>query len=111
MKYEIKYITSPEVLKYIKDWQTWLKDERRYSSHTLDAYARDLAIFLSFLHDYTDKIPDTNELKEADVRTFRSFLSQRNNKHIEKFNRYQKFIKKACINPKLEIEIRYPDDN
>ncbi|MBE6445696.1 MAG: tyrosine recombinase XerC [Alphaproteobacteria bacterium] len=84
MKYEIKYITSPEVLKYIKDWQTWLKDERRYSSHTLDAYARDLAIFLSFLHDYTDKIPDINDLKEADVRTFRSFLSQRNNKHIEK---------------------------
>ncbi|MBR6663906.1 MAG: site-specific integrase, partial [Alphaproteobacteria bacterium] len=77
MKYEINYIASPEVLKYIKDWQVWLKDERRYSSHTVDAYARDLAIFLKFLNEYTDKIPDTTILKEADVRTFRAFLSHR----------------------------------
>lgn len=33
----------------IRSWRQWLLDERRYSVHTVDAYARDLALFTAFL--------------------------------------------------------------
>ena len=84
MKQEIKYIASDEVKEKISQWQSWLKDERRYSVHTLDAYSRDLAIFLQFLEEHLVKIPTLKILQKADVRTFRAFLSNRNAKYIEK---------------------------
>lgn len=84
MKQEIKYIASDEVKEKISQWQSWLKDERRYSIHTLDAYSRDLAIFLQFLEEHLGKIPTLKILQKADVRTFRAFLSNRNAKYIEK---------------------------
>ncbi|MBQ9732201.1 MAG: tyrosine recombinase XerC [Alphaproteobacteria bacterium] len=84
MKQEIKYIASDEVKEKISQWQSWLKDERRYSVHTLDAYSRDLAIFLQFLEEHLGKIPTLKILQKADVRTFRAFLSNRNAKYIEK---------------------------
>lgn len=48
MKQEIRYQASAEVVSFIHRWQNWLKDERRYSLHTLDAYSRDLSVFLIF---------------------------------------------------------------
>ena len=84
MKQEIKYIASDEVKEKISQWQSWLKDERRYSVHTLDAYSRDLAIFLQFLEEHLGKIPTLKILQKADVRTVRAFLSNRNAKYIEK---------------------------
>lgn len=52
MKQEIRYQASAEVVSFIHRWQNWLKDERRYSLHTLDAYSRDLSVFFDFLKDY-----------------------------------------------------------
>lgn len=84
MKKEIKYIASDELKEKIYQWRSWLRDERRYSVHTLDAYSRDLAIFLQFLEEFFNKIPSLKILQKADVRTFRAFLSNRNAKYIEK---------------------------
>lgn len=61
---------------------------------------------LLFIYGYIDL---SKYISNRNINTFKWLPSD--TEHIEKFNRYQKFIKKACINPKLEIEIRYPDDN
>lgn len=84
MKTEIKYPASPSVLEYIKRWQSWLQNERRYSLHTLDAYSRDLAAFLDFFAAQQQHVIDTADLQNADVRFFRSYLSSRAAKYIEK---------------------------
>ena len=64
----------------IKNWQQWLQDERRYSQHTVSAYSRDLAEFLNFFdHKLT-----LGELSEIEIREFRSYLSKRVQKNIEK---------------------------
>lgn len=84
MKTEIKYPASPSVLEYIKRWQSWLQNERRYSPHTLDAYSRDLAAFLDFFAAQQQHVIDTADLQNADVRLFRSYLSSRAARYIEK---------------------------
>ena len=33
----------------VRDWIRWLRDERRSSPHTVDAYTRDLSGFLTFI--------------------------------------------------------------
>lgn len=84
MKTEIKYNTGPELLPIIKSWQEWLKNERRYSKHTLDAYFRDLAEFFHFFSEHTGSVLSLNDLKKLEVRDFRSYLSYRSNRNIEK---------------------------
>lgn len=84
MKSKINYIASTEVCDLIARWQIWLRDIRSYSAHTLDAYSRDLSLFFNFLSDYINHIPQINDLEDADIRTFRAYLSQRNHKHLEK---------------------------
>ena len=84
MKSEIKYSASLEVINLIHRWQNWLRDERRYSPHTLDAYARDLSAFFAFLEKYLKVKPDLDDLQNLEVRDFRAFLSERNAKYIEK---------------------------
>lgn len=84
MKQEIKYIASDEVKELIFRWQAWLRDERRYSPHTLDAYSRDLADFLKFMEVSLMHIPSLKDIKTAEVRLFRSYLSSRAAKYIDK---------------------------
>ena len=83
MKQEIKYIASDEVKELIFRWQAWLRDERRYSPHTLDAYSRDLADFLKFMEVSLMHIPSLKDIKTAEVRLFRSYLSSRAAKYID----------------------------
>ncbi len=84
MKQEIKYKASKEVIELITRWQTWLRDERRYSAHTLDAYSRDLSCFFEFMQGYLDRTPTLADLQKAEIRLFRAFLSSRAARHIEK---------------------------
>ena len=84
MKEEIIYKASDEVKKHINGWLTWLKTERMYSLHTIDAYARDLSSFFKFWHDYLNKKADLSDLQEIDIRTFRSFLSHQKYRHLTK---------------------------
>lgn len=71
MKCEIRYKATAEVLAVIKKWQDWLKDERRYSLHTLDGYSRDLADFFNFF----EKPLSLQDLADLEVRDFRSYIS------------------------------------
>ncbi len=84
MKQEIRYKASQEVIELITRWQIWLRDERRYSAHTLDAYSRDLSCFFEFIQEYLDRTPTLADLQKAEVRLFRAFLSSRAARHIEK---------------------------
>lgn len=84
MKQEIRYQASAEVVSFIHRWQNWLKDERRYSLHTLDAYSRDLSVFFDFLKDYLKHAAERQDLASLDVHGFRAFLSARAARHIDK---------------------------
>ena len=84
MKTNIEFKVSAGLKKHIKEWQSWLLDERRYSLHTLDAYSRDLAEFFDFLSTHLSKEPDIDDLAQLEVRDFRSFLSFRSGQHIDK---------------------------
>ena len=84
MKKEIEYKADDRIKELIQQWQRWLVDERRYSAHTLDAYSRDLAAFFEFLHTHLSRVPVLDDLAELEVRDFRSFLSSRAAKYIEK---------------------------
>ena len=84
MKEEIIYKASDEVKKHINGWLNWLKSERMYSPHTLDAYARDLSSFFKFWYDYLNKEANISDLQEIDIRTFRAFLSRQNSRHLTK---------------------------
>lgn len=80
MKQEITYNAVPEVCAMIKDWESWLRNERRYSAHTLDAYMRDLSVFTAFF----DKPLTLKKLEKMDVRDFRAYISSRAAKNLEK---------------------------
>ena len=84
MKQEIKYKASAEITKHIHDWLSWIKFERNYSVHTIDAYSRDLSIFFEFWSDYLGNIPQYKDLQEIDVKTFRAFLSKQNSRQLTK---------------------------
>lgn len=81
MKEEIKYHADSKTIELITQWRQWLKNERRYSSHTVDAYARDLSFFINFI---SDKNITIDTLRNLEVRDFRRFISARAAKHLEK---------------------------
>lgn len=84
MKKEIKYQADSQVTEVIHTWQSWLKNERRYSPCTLDAYSRDLSVFFAFLAEYLGHLPSLGDLSALEVRAFRSFLSSRMSRYIDK---------------------------
>ena len=58
-------------------WLRRLAGERRVSTLTLDAYARDLRQFLSFLRDRFTTSPDLAQLAELKPADLRAFLARR----------------------------------
>lgn len=84
MKQEIKYNAAPEVVTTIHYWQNWLRNERGYSEHTLDAYFRDLADFFDFISTNHSHLTNLKDLAEIDVRGFRSYISYRSGRHLDK---------------------------
>ncbi|MDX9768000.1 MAG: tyrosine recombinase XerC [Ectothiorhodospiraceae bacterium] len=53
---------------WIDRYLAHLRDERRYSPHTLDAYARDLAQFVATLTRGADTDPDWSRVSAHDIR-------------------------------------------
>jgi len=60
-------------------WLAWLEHERRVSAHTLEAYARDLAAFLTFLGRHLDDAIDLAALGRLGAVDFRAYLAARRN--------------------------------
>ena len=79
MKEPIQFNADAELQGIIQRWLLFLKDERRYSTHTLDAYARDLALFIN----YFETTLTLSFLKNLEIRDFRGFISARAAKNIE----------------------------
>lgn len=82
MKSEIIYNSDSELQGIINNWLLWLKNERRYSEHTIDAYARDIACFINFFA--TDNTVDVDFLRNMQVHDFRRFIGYRAMHYIEK---------------------------
>src|SRR5947209_292392 len=65
-----------------RNWIAHLTGERRVSSHTADAYARDLRQFLQFLTDHLGESPSLPSLQELTGADLRSFLASRRRDEI-----------------------------
>ena len=80
MKTEIKYNADHLLQEVIKSWLQWLKNERRYSEHTVDAYACDLSQFLNFF-----KSPSSiKSLSSMQITDFRRYISSQHCQLISK---------------------------
>lgn len=88
MKEEITFKADNVLTEVIRNWRLWLTDERRYSQHTADGYARDLALFISFLAEDGEICPkkevSPGMLNRVSVRNFRAFISKRHAQNREK---------------------------
>ncbi|MDG2242328.1 MAG: tyrosine recombinase XerC [Rhodospirillaceae bacterium] len=73
----ITFAVAQDVTKAIADWNRWLESERRASTHTSDAYRRDLATFFSFLTDHLGCEPALEDLQDLTPADFRSYLARR----------------------------------
>ena len=70
-------IEDAALLQAVRDWQSWLRDERRYSPHTLDGYGRDLTAFLAFMADHLAAPPAMTDLEDLKAADFRAWLARR----------------------------------
>ncbi|HSR71197.1 MAG TPA: site-specific integrase, partial [Kiloniellales bacterium] len=67
--------TTAELAAASADWQRWLRDEKRASPHTLDAYRRDLNRFLAFLAGHLGGAPALDDLAGLRAADFRAWLA------------------------------------
>ena len=64
------------VAQSYRDFLIYLKDEKRYSPHTLSAYARDLEGFLRFCTTHLGGVPNHRELADLKTADFRAWLAK-----------------------------------
>ena len=101
------------ITNHFSQWIAYLKNEKRYSTHTIIAYKKDLTLFLYFLQKYKEKkinYKDIENIKSIDITSFLSFrrgqgLSNnslsRNLSSVRSFLEYlkkHKIIKKNIVN-------------
>ncbi|MCB2108002.1 MAG: tyrosine recombinase XerC [Rhodobacteraceae bacterium] len=79
---EISFSASADLTRAIAAWREWLESERRASAHTADAYARDLAAFLSFMTEHIGGEPSLAALKDITAADIRSYLADRANRGL-----------------------------
>ncbi len=66
-----------ELNAVLEQWQDKLRNERRFSEHTIAAYAGDVRAFLEFLERHYGEPPTLDILSRLEHRDFRSWLAQR----------------------------------
>jgi integrase/recombinase XerC len=80
----IQFAAEPAVIAAVGKWQAWLKDEKRFSAHTLDAYSRDLSAFFAFLADHLGYPPGLKDLRDLEANDFRGWLAARARRGLSK---------------------------
>ncbi len=111
--------SSHDLIKSINEWKEYLTTIKRYSSHTIDGYIRDLSFFLTFTSDYKGQNISLSQLKSLDTKDFRAYLSHRSlemeisrssvARNLASIRSFFKWlgIEKGIENPALKI-IRVP---
>lgn len=97
MRQEITYFADENLAKIIKNWCAWLRNERLYSEHTVDAYARDLSQFTHFFesqkitgkeYDRKSKPPyaplSSDDLALMKIVDFRAYIASKSCRHLNK---------------------------
>jgi integrase/recombinase XerC len=74
----IAFAAEPALVRAAEEWRRWLRDEKRFSRHTLDAYGRDVAAFFAFLAGHLGYPPGVSDLEKLAPADFRGFLAGRN---------------------------------
>lgn len=67
---------EPALKRALGGWLAGLAYEKRASKHTIDAYSRDVADFLSFLNEHLGFVPGVRELGQLATLDFRSYLAR-----------------------------------
>ncbi len=66
---------EPALAAAVSAWREWMAVERRYASHTIEAYGRDLSTFLRFVGEHTGDAPTLTGLSALKAADFRSYLA------------------------------------
>lgn len=66
----------------LEAWLNWLRAEKRYSEHTLDAYERDLGNFLAFVAAHQGEEVNRALLSSLRVGDYRAWLARRANEGL-----------------------------
>ncbi len=77
LKPEILVSAAPDLQAAIRDWQGWLREEKRASPHTCLAYGRDLSDFLAFVTEHRGAPPALSDLSALATTDFRAWLAAR----------------------------------
>ena len=107
--------------KLIKDWQDWIKSEKRLSFNTLDCYVRDLTLFFTFFEEYKNKNIEFNDLEnfhQDDLtawfysRVSRGISSRSNARSLSSLKSFCKFlIKEKVITSSTILRFKGPKFN
>jgi len=78
----IKLRTDNALYDIISDWIAFLKDEKRYSKNTIEAYLSDISIFFNFLAEHNSIKVCAKLLKSLELSDFRAFSAGISGKRV-----------------------------
>jgi integrase/recombinase XerC len=74
---------APDAAAAVQGWLRSLTSERRMAAKTLEAYARDLGQFATFMAEHLGGAPTNKDLASLAVSDFRAFLARRRSQGAE----------------------------
>ena len=77
MKTDLLERCAPDLSHALQTWFTWLSSEKNMSRHTTRAYTADVIQFIDFLNGHTGELIGIAALSDANLNTFRSWLSDK----------------------------------
>lgn len=87
--------SNNDITSLLSNWQSWMKNEKLYSSHTVESYLIDVAMFLTFLQNHLNHDISSHNLKEVSPQIVRSWLTKLkgNNYKATSYARYLAALK------------------